>query len=84
MTFTTGGVETLAPGNIGIRLVNLNVVDPSHPGADLEVDFDDVVLDASPIPEPASLTLILVSALGILLRRIFDNPERRGGASSTK
>ena len=31
---------------MGIRLVNLNQEDPSFPASDLEVDFDDVRLDA--------------------------------------
>jgi len=37
---------------LGIRLVNRNVVDPAYPNSDLEVDFDDVRLDASPAPPP--------------------------------
>jgi hypothetical protein len=35
---------------LGVRLVNLNVVDPAFPASDLEVDFDDVLLDATPNP----------------------------------
>ena len=35
--------------DLGIRLVNLNQVDPMHPTADLEVDFDDVRLRVEPL-----------------------------------
>ena len=42
LEFNTG--ETLA-NEYEIRLVNLNIVDPLFPNADLEVDFDNVVLD---------------------------------------
>lgn len=36
---------------LGIRLVNLNIAGtPAQPG--IEVDFDDVCLDASPVPPP--------------------------------
>jgi hapalindole H/12-epi-hapalindole U/12-epi-fischerindole U synthase len=64
LVFSTGAAETLASGNLGIRLVNLNVIDPLAPSADLEVDFDAVQLDASPIPEPSIAALILLAALG--------------------
>jgi len=51
-----------------IRLVNLNLVDPAFPSSDLEVDFDDVRLDATPVPPsvpalPAPFGLAL--ALGL-------------------
>jgi len=45
---TTGASHPHLGETLGIRLVNLNEVDPTHPSSDLEVDFDDVRLDASP------------------------------------
>ncbi len=65
VTFTTGATHSQLGQNLGIRLVNLNVTDPSAPNADLEVDFDNVRLDATAIPEPSSLLLILI-AIGSL------------------
>jgi|GEM_PF-610413 len=46
VTFTTCATHPALGANMSIRLVNLNVVDPAFPGADIEVDFDDVQLDA--------------------------------------
>lgn len=46
VTYTTGASHDLLGQNLGILLVNLNQEDPSFPGSDLEVDFDDVRLDA--------------------------------------
>ncbi len=48
LTFVTGADDGSLPFGqpLGIRLVNLNVVDPTAPLADLEVDFDDVSLRA--------------------------------------
>jgi hypothetical protein len=49
---------------LGIRLVSLNQVDPLHPGADLEVDFDNVRLQAfSAVPEPSSIVCLAVASL---------------------
>lgn len=48
VTYTTGGSHALFGQNLGILLVNLNQEDPGFPDSDLEVDFDDVRLDASP------------------------------------
>ena len=48
VTFTTGATHAQMDQNLGILLVNLNQEDPNHPNSDLEVDFDDVRLDASP------------------------------------
>ncbi|MEK6236955.1 MAG: PEP-CTERM sorting domain-containing protein, partial [Planctomycetales bacterium] len=51
-----------------IRLFNLNQMDLPDPG--IEVDFDDVRLDATPIPEPSSWLLLWGAALGLGLRRL--------------
>ncbi len=48
VTLITGASHTQFDEDLQIRLVNLNQVDPVYPLADLEVDFDDVRLDASP------------------------------------
>lgn len=75
---------------LGIRLVNLNVVDPAYPNSDLEVDFDDVRLDAIPAPSPvpavsptaATGLAIALAALGVAhLRWEFRIPGR-GNISS--
>ncbi len=53
---------------LGIRLVNLNIVDPAHPNSDLEVDFDDVRLDASPAAAPVpALAPTTAAGLAIVL-----------------
>ena len=46
VSFTTGASHDQLGQNLGIRLVNLNQEDPSFPDSDMEVDFDDVRLDA--------------------------------------
>lgn len=65
--FTTGA-SVPANQSLGIRLVNLNRIDPLHPSSDLEVDFDQVRLDASPamVPEGQDATLPLLG-LGLLM-----------------
>ncbi len=46
VTYTTGASHDQLGQNLGILLVNLNQEDASFPNSDLEVDFDDVRLDA--------------------------------------
>jgi len=58
VSFTTGSSHTDAGQELVIRLVNLN-------GAGIEVNFDDVRLDASPVPEP-STTALLFGAAGLI------------------
>jgi len=75
LTFITGD-SVLANQALEIRLFNLNLSDPafSGPGVDLEVDFDNVRLDATAIamPEPGALALLgfAVLALGLTRQRI--------------
>ena len=49
VTYTTGAMHDQLNERLRIRLVNKNVLDPIDPTADIEVDFDDVRLDASPV-----------------------------------
>jgi len=52
VTFTTGDTHDQLGQPLGIRLINLNMVDPLFPNSDIEVDFDDVRLTADPASAP--------------------------------
>jgi hypothetical protein len=69
VSFTTGASHSQLGQALGIRLVNLNVVDPAFPAANLEVDFDDVRLDATAIPEPTTMVLLLAATAVLWFRR---------------
>ena len=74
VSYLSGGSVT--PGQaLGIRLVNLNVVDPLFPGADWEVDFDNVRLEAgsASVPEPHQWAAAL---LAMLFAGLFIRPKR--------
>ena len=62
VVFTSGAAHAQLGQNLEIRLFSLNLGDPiNHPGASgVEVDFDDVQLDASAIPVPAGAFLIAI------------------------
>ncbi|MEQ8210781.1 MAG: hypothetical protein RH917_13220 [Lacipirellulaceae bacterium] len=47
ITFVTGAEHPQLGNDLGIRLVNLNELDPDFPLSDIEVDFDDVRLEAT-------------------------------------
>jgi len=66
--FTTGSSHAQLGQNLGIRLVNLNQGSGVPAGNDIEVDFDNVRLDASPVPEPSG-ALLLLTALAALASR---------------
>ncbi len=72
LNFETAASHLQMGQALGIRLVNLNVVDPSAPTADLEVDFDRVRLHASAVPEPSSGLLV-----GLLLLITSLHQRRR-------
>lgn len=55
VVFTTGATHAQLGQALQIRLVNLNQVDPLAPAANLEVDFDNVRLDVTSVPEPSGL-----------------------------
>ncbi len=70
--FTTGDTHDDLGEFLGIRLVNLNVVDNSvaNPNdQDLEVDFDDVALTATSVPEPTSAAVLLGASIAFMARR---------------
>ena len=68
--FTTTITHAQLGQNLGIRLVNLNIVPAGYTQAtspDLEVDFDQLVLQANAIPEPQQLGFL---GLLVLLARV--------------
>lgn len=69
VTFTSGASHARLGEALGIRLVNLNVLDPAFPTADLEVDFDDVQLSAVVVPLPAMAPVMMLLAAGVLAVR---------------
>jgi hypothetical protein len=62
-----GAGHTAIGDTLGIRLVNLNETRSVSGPPDLEVDFDDVRLNATAISEPgvAALALLGILALGL-------------------
>ena len=70
--FTTGASHASLGAALGIRLVNLNVIDAAFPDSDLEVDFDDVQLSAVlvPLPPAALLFASVLVGFGRKLRRV--------------
>jgi len=71
--FETGNSHALIGQNLGIRLVNLNEIPAGftrQTSPDLEVDFDDVVLTATAVPEPGSVWAMAgLLAAGAIFRR---------------
>jgi hypothetical protein len=59
VSFTAGNAHALAGQSLGIRLVNLNN------STGIEVNFDNVQLQVTAVPEPSSL-LLGTSAIGML------------------
>jgi hypothetical protein len=78
VNFTTGATHARLGEALGIRLVNLNVVDSAHPTADLEVDFDNVSLTADAVPEPGSLVLLAMAGAALLA----GSPRKRRGRAA--
>jgi hypothetical protein len=76
VTFTTGPTHPQLGQQLGIRLVNLNQIDPSFPNSHLEVDFDDARLDASPAPGgDYNLDGATDAADYVVWRRVSGSPE---------
>ncbi len=59
---TVGSSHANAGQLLGIRLVNLN-------GPGIEVNFDDVRVMATPVPEPSSMLLFCAAVGGVLVNR---------------
>ncbi len=69
VNFQVGASHALLGQALGIRLINLNVVDSSSPDSDLEVDFDFVRLNRiTAVPECSSIVMVSL-ALPILFGR---------------
>ncbi|MGK0169398.1 MAG: hypothetical protein ACI9W2_001119 [Gammaproteobacteria bacterium] len=67
---TTGATPLEEGQALEIRLFSLNLIDNAFPLADSEVDFDNVRLDASPVPLPTSVLLLGGALLPLLWRRL--------------
>jgi hypothetical protein len=65
-TFVTGAAHPQLGQALTIRLINLNT-----PNSGIEVNFDDVRLEAVPVPEPSTIAMgfAAVLAVGLHLRR---------------
>lgn len=70
VTFTTGTSHANAGQQLGIRLVNLN-------GPGTEVNFDNVRLDATAVPEPSAFVLGAIGIAGSVLKRRGGSARRR-------
>jgi len=76
VNFATGPAHPQLGQALEIRLVNLNQIDPAFTDSDLEVDFDDVRLDATLVPSPSSFALFAASVPPLLFARLLA--RRRG------
>ena len=68
VSFITGGAHAQLGQNLGIRLVNLNVAGATT-AVDIEVDFDDVQLNATAVSAPGTLTLLALGLLAVGARK---------------
>lgn len=66
LNYVTGASDSEIGATLGIRLVNLNDTTNTPSGNDIEVDFDNVRLDATPIPEPAMMAM-MIGAMNLML-----------------
>jgi len=82
VSLSVGADHPLLGQELGIRLVNLNVIPAGFTqmtSPDLEVDFDNVILtaNANAVPEPSSMLLVGMGVLGFaLLRRRRASRDR--------
>jgi hypothetical protein len=68
-TFTTGASHLQLNQALGIRLISLNQIDAAFPLSDLEVDFDNVRLNAVTVPIPPLLPLVALACATLVLPR---------------
>jgi hapalindole H/12-epi-hapalindole U/12-epi-fischerindole U synthase len=73
--FQADSVHPLVGQPLGIRLVNLNMIDSGFPSADLEVDFDHVRLSMTAVPEPSSLIALSLALYLGCEYRCQRNPD---------
>lgn len=73
VSFSTGVTHAQLGQNLQVRLVNLNQVDASFPNADLEVDFDNIRLNAFAVPEPTCFAILSIASTLIIGRRRIRN-----------
>lgn len=73
VTLDVGASHAQLGQTLGIRLVNLNIIPPGYvdaPLTALEVDFDDVVLNTTAIPEPSTYAMLFLAGIcGLLYSR---------------
>lgn len=69
LVFTSATNPVALGQNLRIRLINLNVPDASALAADLEVDFDNVRLDAVSVPLPPMVPALALACAGLVMRR---------------
>lgn len=72
VSFTTGAAHAQLGEALGIRLVNLNIIPAGFTQAtspDLEVDFDQVQLTTTSVPEPKIIPFLLAIVGSTLCRR---------------
>ena len=66
-----GAIHANVGEALTIRLINLNQAGtPAEPG--IEVDFDNVRLDASPVPLPPAVVLFVAALAPLLRRRTYN------------
>ena len=69
VSFTTGSLHLNAGQALSIHLVSLN-------GPGVEVNFDDVRLVATPVPEPSSVLVIAGIACSVFIRRHLNTTAK--------
>lgn len=70
VNFIADAAHTQLGQNLEIRLINENI-QTFDPNAFLEIDYDDVILSAVPVPEPNSALLLGMASI-VILRRNRD------------
>lgn len=76
--FTTGETLPIEDAFLQVHVINLNQIDtPEFPG--IEVDFDNVRLNATVVPEPASVGLMVV---GLVLLAPWRSKRRKANTAS--